>query len=200
MTAISSIPRDVLKLLQQSEEFKIQGDHTSAIDFANQALVKQPDCVEALEEVADNYLALDNMEKAEAAAYFALELDDASYTALYILGFIASRKGDFPGAIVHLEKANTLKANNSEILRALGWAYFMEEKVLKGIVILERALNLNPDDITILCDLGICYAKNNQIQKGLDLFYRAMEISPNNERVRECIKFVEEMKGMKKFS
>ncbi|MBT4936757.1 hypothetical protein HON22_02465 [Candidatus Peregrinibacteria bacterium] len=189
------IPRPVLKLLQLSESAKLEGKHDDAIKFAEQALVKEPTCIEALEEIADNYLALNKLPKAKEAANFALELDKNSYTSLYILGFAESRKNNFKKAVQHLEKANALKPNNSEILRSLGWAYFMIDKKLKGIVILERALNLNQDDIMILCDLGICYIKNHQIEKALDLFYRAMEINPNDERIKECIKIAEEVQG-----
>ena len=194
---MSELPKDVLRLLQESENAKLASDHTTALIKAEEVLVKHPDCVEALEEVADNYLALDDLEKAKAAAEFAYEINKESYTALYILGFILSRNNKFDKALNYLEKANALRPNNAEILRSLGWAYFMEGKKLKGIVILERALNLNQDDVMILCDLGICYVKNNQADKALDLFYRAMEITPNDDRVKECIRLAEEIKSIK---
>lgn len=193
---MNEIPKNILRMLQQSEDAKLAGNHEEAIKLAQEALVKMPDCVEALEEIADNYLGLDDLEKAWNAANFARELDENSYTANYILGFILSRNNNFEEAIHFLEKANELRPNNAEILRALGWAYFMLDKRLKGIVILERALNLHADDSMILCDLGICYVKNNQADKALDLFYRAMEITPNDERVKECIRLAEEIKGI----
>lgn len=195
---INDLPKDILKLLQQSENAKLSGDHLTALDFAERALQKQPDCVEALEEVADNYLALEELTKAKNAAEFAYELDSASYTALYILGFIESRGGNHEQAIEFLEKANALRPNNAEILRALGWAYFMSGKNMKGVVILERALNLNQDDPMILCDLGVCYLKDEQSKKALDLFYRAMEINPDDERVQECVRLAQEVEAIGK--
>lgn len=193
MTINITLPGDLLQLLQQSESAKLEGDHKKALDLAQQVLIKMPDCIEALEEIADNYLALERLEEAKKAAQFASELDNNSYTALYILGFIYSRKNQFEKSIEFLEKANDLKPNNPEILRALGWAYFMTDKRLKGIVVLERALNLSQDDAMILCDLGICYVKNNKPEKALDLFYRAMEITPDDERIKECIRLAEDL-------
>ena len=190
---------NIFKLLQDSEEAKLRGEHKEAIEFAETALSKDPSCLEALEEIADNYLAMNNTKKAAAAAEFALELSkESSYTALYILGFIASRKNKFAESIEFLEKANDIKPSNAEILRALGWAYFMDNKRVKGIVILERALNLSSDDIMILCDLGICYIKEDQTDKALELFYRAMEINPDDERIKECIRIAEEVNSTSK--
>ena len=190
------LPKSILALLQLSEASKLKGDHKEAIAFAEKALGKDPSCVEALEEIADNYLALDKIQKATEAANFALELNENSYTSLYILGFAKSRQNHFTEATKFLEKANQLKPNNSEILRSLGWACFMSDKQLKGIVILERALNLNQDDVMILCDLGICYIKTHKTEKALDLFYRAIEINPEDERIKECIKIAEKVQKL----
>lgn len=189
-----NIPKDILSLLQSSEKEKLSGNHEKAIKIAEQALVKNPMCVEALEEVADNYLALNDIEKARKAASFILELDEKSYTALYIMGFILSRDEEFNEAVTFLENANAIDANNPEILRSLGWAYSMDKKLAKGIVILERALNLRSNDSMILCDLGVCYLKDNKSNKALDLFYRALEENPQDMRIHECIRLAEEMK------
>ncbi|HPO06310.1 MAG TPA: tetratricopeptide repeat protein, partial [Candidatus Gracilibacteria bacterium] len=187
--------KEVLQLLQKSEQAKFSNDYPLALKYAEQALAKDPTCSEAAEEIADNYLYLEEIEKAENAADFAVSLDPKSYTALYILGFIASRKNKFTQSIDYLEMANDLSPNHPEILRSLGWSYFMAKKELKGTVILERALNLSPDDSMILCDLGFCYLKQNQLDKSLDILYRALEINPNDERVRECIQLAESLKG-----
>jgi len=191
-----NMPKDILVLLQESEKKKLEGQHQEAVFLAEKALSIDPVCIEALEEIADNYLALNKIKKAYEAASFAYELNYNSYTALYILGFIESRKSNFKKAIKYLEQSNELKPNNSEILRALGWAYFMENKRVKGIVILKRALNLNNEDTMILCDLGICYIKENNPNKALELFYRAIELNPNDKRIQECIRIAEEVKGL----
>lgn len=185
--------REVIRLLQDSENAKSHNKYQEAITLAEKALVIEPTCYEALEEIADNSLFLNEITKAEKASIFVIELYPKSDTAHYILGFINIQKRKFHKAIDHLEQANQFQANNPEILRSLGWAYFMAEKDLKGIVILERALNLQHDDPLILCDLGVCYMKNDQLKKSLDLFYRAIEVDPNDERVRDCIRVAEKM-------
>jgi len=197
MTQSKNIPQAVLQLLRKSEDSKLSGNYEDAIKYAEEALSKDPTCIEALEEIADNYLALDKIDKAQAAAKFAISLDKDSYTALYILGFIESRESNFKEAIKLLEQANKNRPNHPEILRALGWAYFMQENTVKGKIILERALNLAPEDITILCDLGLCYMKDSDSNKALDLFYRAMELNPNDERVQECIQIAEQIQTIK---
>lgn len=158
--------------------------------LAEEAASIDPLCFEALEEIADNALFLNNLEKSKNAAQFVIELSPESETAHYILGFIHIQERNFDIAIKHLKQANEAYPNNPEILRSLGWAYFMAGKDFKGIIILERALNLQNDDILILCDLGVCYMKNQQVKKALDLFYRALEIDNNDARVIECIKIL----------
>ncbi len=175
----SQYPEHVLAALEEIEELKLKGEHEKSIAEAQQLLVDDPDCVAALEEIADNYVSLDRFDKAEKACERALNLDKDSYTAYYILGFIASHHQDWRQAVTQLKKSNGLHPNNAEILRCLGWALFNSGKRTQGIVILERALNLDPENSLTLCDLGICYLQVKNFEK-------AMEIDPGNKRIQEC--------------
>ncbi len=187
----STMNQEVLHLLRKSEQAKLKGNHKEAVNLAENALSIDTESIEALEEIGDNYLALEKLKKSKVAAEFALELNPDSYTALYILWFIASRNNKFGLAIKYLIKANNINPNHSEILRCLGWAYCMTENNLKWIVILERALSLNKNDPYIICDLWVAYLKNNNKEKALDLFYQALKISPKDKRIIECINIAE---------
>jgi len=179
-------PAHILEALEQIESFKLNGEHEKSITEAQKLLCIDPDCVAALEEIADNYVSLDKYDKAEKAAAQALKLDKNSYTGYYILGFLASHKQDWETAIENLKKANDLHSNNPEILRCLGWATFNANKRGQGIVILERALNLDPENSLTLCDLGICYLQTKCFDKAVELLKKAMEIDPDNKRIQEC--------------
>lgn len=180
-------PSRIAEALNTIEELKLSGEHKESIQEAERLLFEDPDCVEALEEIADNYVSLDNYERAEKACHRALKLNDKSYTAKYILGFIHSQKQDWPSAVTYLKSSNSLQSNNPEILRCLGWALFNHKKRTQGVVILERALNLDPDNSLTLCDLGICYMQMKNFDKAIELLKRASRLDPENKRIRECL-------------
>lgn len=176
----------ILEALEKIEGLKLNGEHEKSIAEAQKLLCDDPNCVAALEEIADNYVSLDKFEQAEKAALHALKLDENSYTSYYILGFLASHRQNWEKAVPYLEKSNKLHSNNPEILRCLGWATFNSDKRSQGIVILERALNLDSENSLTLCDLGICYLQVKQFDKAVELLKKAMEIDPNNKRIQEC--------------
>ncbi len=176
----------IAEALNHIEELKLSGEHKQSILEAEKLLFEDPNCVEALEEIADNYVSLDDYEKAKKACARALKLDKNSYTAKYILGFIHSNNRNWEDAATHLKSANSLHANNPEILRCLGWALFNLGKHTQGIVILERSLNIDPENTLTMCDLGVCYMQMKNFEKSIELLKKAMEIDPNNQRVHEC--------------
>ena len=146
---------DTLERLEEAEQLKLMGRHKEALVILEQLLMEDPENISALEEVADNELSLENFDRAEAAAEQAIKLDSDSYTGQYILGFLRSVRQEWEKGIDHLKKANTIRPNNAEILRCLGWALFNSGQRAQGIVTLERALNLDNENSLTLCDLGV---------------------------------------------
>lgn len=184
---------DTLERLERAEHLKLSGKHREALQLLEELLFEDPENVSALEEIADNELSLGEYARAEAAAKQAIALDPESYTGFYILGFLRSRTEDWPEAVVHLQRANTLKSNNAEILRCLGWALFNGNQRAQGIVTLERALNLDADSSLTLCDLGVAYLQVQNFPKSRTLFQRALDLDPDNPRAKECMAAAERL-------
>ncbi|MSR67627.1 tetratricopeptide repeat protein [Candidatus Peribacteria bacterium] len=178
------------QMLTKAEQLKFDGKYAEALALLEELLVMDPDNVTALEELADNELSLGRYERAKLAALHALRLDHDSYTAHYILGFIASHAEDWPTSITELKIANSLEQNNPEILRCLGWSLFSSGKKIEGMVTLERALNLEEQNPLILCDLGVACLRSNEFGKSKALLSRALDIDPANSRVKECLEMV----------
>ncbi len=186
--------RKVMRELAKSEECKVKGKHQEALEIAQKILEKDPSCIAAAEEVADNLLSLNNHESAEKAARFVLILNPKSYIANYTLGFLSLTKGDDPVALPYLSVANNSEPNNPEILRCLGWSLFHTGSRTEGIATLERALNLRPDDSLILCDLGVCCLHLNYFEKTIRLFERALALDPKSTRAKECLEAAKNLK------
>lgn len=187
---------DTLERLERAEQLKLAGDHQAALAILEELLLEDPENVSALEEIADNELSLGEYARAENAASQATSLDEGSYTGFYILGFLRSRTEEWKDAVAHLRRANTLKPNNAEILRCLGWALFNEGQRAQGIVTLERALNLDSESPLTLCDLGVSYLQVQNFQKAKALFQRAIDLDPDNPRALECLEAVDRLSKM----
>lgn len=196
MAEHGDLPPAVLAALEKAEQLKVDGKHREALAILEQLLQNDPANVPVLEEIADNELSLERFSRAEQAAQRALKLDSASYTALYILGFLRSRAMQWEESVTFLQESNRLRPNNSEILRCLGWSLFNAGKRPQGVVTLERALNLDPDNILVLCDLGVVYLECKNFRKARALFTRALDLDPGNDRARECAAAVDRFERM----
>lgn len=184
-------PDYILDLLKDAEALKFENNNQAAIKILEEVLCEEPSCLLAYEEIADNYLILNEEEKSKKAADYALSISKESYIANYVLGFISLKKEDWSKALQYLQKADEIYHNNPEILRCLGWALFKVGKCTKGLIILERVLTMMPEDPITLCDLGVCYFELKYFDKALDLFARAVEVDPKNKRAQEMIKVAE---------
>lgn len=191
------IPNDpspeTLARLEQAEQLKLEGHFHEAIALLEELLLEDPESAPVFEEIADNYLSLQEYPRAEAAARRAVQLESESYTGEYILGFLRSQDSQWDKAIEHLRRSNGLRANNAEILRCLGWALFHAGQRAQGIVTLERALNLDADSPLTLCDLGVTYLETRDYPRARALFERSIDLDPQNERARECLQAVQRL-------
>lgn len=185
---------EILLKLEESENYKLEWNFQKALEVAQSILYVDPACVPALEEVADNYLSLWKINESKKAAEFALDLDQNSYTANYIIWFILSKESKFKDSVGYLEVANSIRPNNAEIIRCLWWSLFMSWDRERWVVVLERAKNLFPDDVMILCDLAVCYIESKKFSQASDLLTKAAQIDPNDERVISSIKFIDSIK------
>lgn len=174
-------------LIFEADQEKLKGNHKDAIRICEKILVQDLNCVEAYEEIGDNYLSLKEFEKAQKALKKALELQPCSANANYLAGFVYSSLAQWKKSIEHLERADEIQRNHPEILRCLGWSVFHGGQRKKGIILLERAYYLAPTDCLIICDLGVCYLNDRNFERAIALFATALDIEPENEKARECL-------------
>ncbi len=145
----------IKRLIIEIEKVKNSWDYKKAEEMVENALIKYSDDYRLYEEIADINLFNWNLEKAEKAINFALELNKLSATWNYLKWFLLLSQDKTKEALIFLKKSNELMWNNSEVLRNLWWAYTMVWQTWKGISILKRALNLSPWDELIKEDLAM---------------------------------------------
>lgn len=191
---------DTDKLLDKADRLKSQAKHLEAIRICEKILFEDSGCVEALEEIGDNYISLHELDRAERALQRALTLDPDSANASYLMGFLHSCERAWKKSIEYLDRADELKPNHPEILRCLGWSLFQSGERSRGIVILERARALAADDLYILTDLGVCYLEARELDKALEVFREVLRIDPGNKKATECLAIIEEFTAGQKRS
>ena len=123
---MSDLPYDdeIIQMLGEAEELKIDGEHEKAIDILEHIILEDPICYEAFEEIGDNYLSIRETGKAEKALKQAILINPESSNAHYLLGFMGSLNERWKESVTYLQKADSLSPNHPEILRCLGWAFY----------------------------------------------------------------------------
>ena len=187
--------QSVIAMLKQAEELKSTGRNEEAIKVLQTILIETPECIEAYEELGDNYLSSQQADKAQKALEQALRLNPRSSNGHYLMGFLLSMKEDWVNSVEELTKADEISPNHPEILRCLGWAVYNANRRTQGISLLERSRNLSPFDPNILCDLGVCYMNSMQPAEAEAVFKKALQIDPRSEQAKECLAVLEAMKG-----
>ncbi|MDP4008739.1 MAG: tetratricopeptide repeat protein [Candidatus Peregrinibacteria bacterium] len=178
----------VQNLIEEADKKKLNGQHKEAIDICEHILYEDLACVEAYEEIGDNYLSLRKFDRAMKALQRAINIDPMSPNAHYLLGFTHSALSNWNISVDHLETADYLQPNHPEILRCLGWSVFHAGNRKKGLILLERALTISPDDPLVLCDLAICYLNDKNFDRSIALLRESLMIDPDNEKTKECLK------------
>lgn len=177
-------------LIEEAEKKKNEGKHLDAIRLCERILVSDLNCIEAYEEIGDNYLSLRKYDQAEKALKQGLKVSKESANANYLLGFVYSCTGKWEDSVVLLEKADSLYPNHPEILRCLGWSMYHQGQKKRGVVILERSLFLAPNDPLILNDIGVLYLNEKNFERASNLFKKTLQVDPSNQKAKECLNAV----------
>jgi len=187
----------VMPLLVEAEKLKTSGQFPEAIKMLQQIIVSEHNFAEAYEELADNYLSLREINRAEKALNQALHLNSDSPNAHYLLGFLYSVEQKWIKSVEELELADNLFPNHPEILRCLGWSIYNQNRKNQGLAVLERSQSLNPADPNILCDLGVCYMNSANFDKAEKTFEKVIRLAPNSDQAIECSRFLAMLKTRK---
>ena len=106
----------IIALIKEAEVLKSQGRNAEAIEVLQSILITEPKCLEAYEELGDNYLSSHQNEKAHKALTQALKVNPRSSNAHYLMGFLLSMKEDWTHSVEELTKADEISPNHPEIL------------------------------------------------------------------------------------
>ena len=123
------------------------------------------------------------VEKAEAAARKALELEPNSAEALVASAYVHTFMDKFDEVISESEKAIRINPNLSEAYRSLGWIYSSMGKLEIGVNYLQRAYKLDPLSFRPGSEVSLIYQLAGKEREALDLLKTLKDLYPRNHRV-----------------
>jgi tetratricopeptide (TPR) repeat protein len=163
----------------------------------NKPSLARPYLERAVDEEADNYLALlilgvicgddGDLDSAKWHLSHALKIKKNSFTAHYGLGRILVSEGRVREALTHLKRALRLKPT-PEMYYIVGRAYLEDGRIEVAIVHLRRCIELDPKFDAALYHLGLIYLRQENFLLAQEHFRAAHEINPRESRYRTALR------------
>jgi Flp pilus assembly protein TadD len=135
---------------------------------------------------ASDALAEDNLKEAERLFLMASETDSTNYLAFYNLGILASDQERLEDALFYLGKALSLKADDADILTALGTVHLKAGRDSDAEKLFRKALEFGESEV-LYNNIGTLFFHRKDYNQAKRLFRKALEINPDYHEARENI-------------
>ncbi|GEM_PF-2336272 len=116
----------------------------------------------------------------------------------FLLGCAYGRTMKLKRAIKHLQVADKLSPNNTEVLRNLGWIHCMLGGTGVGRNLLHKAIELDPHNALAYNDLGASLMFEGYVEEANVWISKALEIDPEDEFIRATAEKLEEFMTLQK--
>ncbi|MEG4628739.1 tetratricopeptide repeat protein [Microcoleus sp. AR_TQ3_B6] len=170
------------KQFNRGNILKAQGRFSEAIAYFKNALVLQPDLIEAATNLAVTLHQTGDF--AEAAAYYqrALEIDPNCAQSHNNLGILLQAQGNIAAAVSCFQKAIALNPIYLKALNNLGAILQQQGELPTAIACFHQALSVNSNYVPALVNLGVAMQAKSQLADAERLYERAIEAEPNNPK------------------
>ncbi len=169
-----------IELAKEGDKYYFSSRRKEAIDYYNQTLSLEPDCVYAL---VQRGLALQEEGQLEAAVKDyekAIQLDPDYGPAYYGRGWAKDWMKDFAGELEDAQKGLGLDSQNPGMyLRRIGAAFSGLKRYEESVGAYSQAISLNPNDEGTIYNRGICYLLMGRNQLAVEDFDRALVLDPD---------------------
>ncbi|MEG4588135.1 tetratricopeptide repeat protein [Microcoleus sp. MOSTC5] len=170
------------KQFNQGNFLKSQGRFAEAIAYFKNALVLQPNSIEAATNLAVTLHQTGDL--AEAATYYqrAIETDPNCAQAQNNLGILLQDRGNIADAVSCFQKAIALNPIYVKALNNLGATLQKQGELPSAIACFHQALSVNSNYVPVLVNLGVALQAKCQLAEAERLYERAIEAEPNNPK------------------
>ena len=168
------------KQFERGNLLKSQGRLAEAIAYFKNALVLQPNLIEAATNLAVTLHQTGDL--AEAATYYqrAIEIDPNCAQAQNNLGILLQDRGNIADAVSCFQKAIALNPLYAKALNNLGATLQQQGELSSAIACFQQALSVNSNYVPALINLGAAMQAKSQPSEAQRLYERSIEAEPNN--------------------
>lgn len=153
-----------------------KGRHEKAIGPLEMALAITPDDPEVLRHLGRACYACERLGEAKAHLTKALKTGGKSAGALFLMGMIYSREGDYDRAIVYFTKVAELEPEHAEAHYRLGVAFDNKKRYKAAITYFRKAIRLDPRNSKAHQALGFAYESTGDRESAVTCFKKALEL------------------------
>ena len=190
--ALADVPASARELYEGALQSANSGDHKKAAEQLNQALAQYANFPLALNALGEQYLKLNQPEKAAEAFSAALKLLPEDFTSRLNYGEALMQSNRLAEAETHLRRALTKKEDSWPGHMYLGITLMRLRRYDESEVELRRALTLGGDDLALPhFYLGGIYWGRQEYKRAADELEKYTKLAPNVpdvERTRAAIK------------
>ncbi|KAF3980950.1 MAG: tetratricopeptide repeat protein [Methylococcales symbiont of Hymedesmia sp. n. MRB-2018] len=182
-------PKEHLNIsLLNAELFVEQENYQKAFDVMTGALEKSPENRDLLYTRSLIAEKLDKLDVVEADLKKIILKNPEDYSALNALGYtLADRTQRYAEAEVYLQKAITLKPDETVIIDSVGWLHFKKGNLDAALALLLRAYDKLPENEIVTHLTEILWVKGDK-EKAKEIFADALKKSPENEYILKLLK------------
>jgi len=153
-------------------------DYEKALPYFEDAVEKNPSCVEAYSKIGDCKCDL-GLYSGAVEAYKKAIIIDSNYIDAYAgLGWAYGNLSLYSEEVEAYEQAIRVEPDNADAYYNLGAACAKLGSYSKAIKAYKQAIGINPDDADAHCNLGAAYANLGLYSEAIDAYEQAIYVKP----------------------
>lgn len=132
-------------------------------------------------------LAMGEIQQAKVHLLEALKNRPTHPHYLFLLSCLYASTANWKKACEFARKAHILAPNNSEYLRALGWAVLCSGNLNAGEKMLRQAVSLEPKNLGAIGDLSAALIEQRRFNEAIEILARAVKDNPSEKRLTDML-------------
>ena len=190
--AFAGVPQNALNLYQKGTAAAHKGDNKAAAEFYSQAVAAYPSFAIALNDLALQYMKLNQMDKAGEAYEALLKLKPNDPAAHLNLGIVMFNKKKFEDAEMHLRKALELNSSGPTGHYYLGLTLISLKRYNDALPEFETTVANGGENLALahkyLGGLYMSAHKNKEAADELEKYLKLDPKAPDADRIKGTIK------------
>lgn len=157
------------------------------IKLLQEDLKSDPDNTEAIRELGETYLTIEDYDRALEQLWRAYELNSQDSKIIFLLAETYACKEDYHNALELYRKVLAIEPDNYIAMSRIGEIYREEGDLFLAIETLEESIKINSESSIAYCSLGVAYYELGNIDKAIEYLNRAITIEPDFSWAFGCL-------------